>query len=58
MHIHLIAILLFPVRLVTAPLAVPALALLASGISGIDTGAAHHGLWYFVPGVTVAWLFW
>ena len=57
MHIHIFAILLFPIRLVTAPVVVPALTAMICAISQLGGPNQLH-FWSTLLPVTGQWLIW
>jgi hypothetical protein len=54
---HIIAILLFPIRLVTAPIAGVALDFMIYSINQMG-GPQQYGFWYNLLPVTGAWIMW
>ena len=57
MHIHILAILLFPIRLVTAPIVVPALTAVICAVSQLGGPNQLH-FWSTLLPMTGQWLIW
>jgi len=56
MHIHIIAVLLFPVRLVTVPIAAPVIDGLVKAVSQL--GGPPYYFWANLPFIAWHWILW